>query len=122
MDHIKQMEKNIERLRIRRDKLKKSLGLSNPKTPTSSSAADDCVTVNLDSDGVEILISTPDLRLSRLHAVLAQRQLDVVSCVSTSSMGIFFHKIKIEVIKFQKKTKQTKLGQRSWGVLTSIWT
>lgn len=101
-DYIKHMQKNIEELRIRRDKLKKICKLSGKQVSTSNSTVSqdfpNRVTVNVVFDGLEILIaSSSELGLSRALTELLERELNVVSCVSTKAKGSFLHKIQAEV-------------------------
>lgn len=88
--HIKNKEKNIEELKNRRDELK-SLYVEDSSG----------VTINMGSDGMEILIShsveRSDLGLSGLLAELEGGELDVISIVSTRVKERFIHKIQVEV-------------------------
>ncbi|KAL8515691.1 hypothetical protein ACS0TY_014390 [Phlomoides rotata] len=93
--YIKNMHNNIEELRIRRDKLR---NLSENKEVISSND----VSINQLPDGMmEILISTSVegsvyLGLSRALEELAEREVDVVNCVSTRTNATFLHKIQIQ--------------------------
>ncbi|KAG8381423.1 hypothetical protein BUALT_Bualt06G0120500 [Buddleja alternifolia] len=58
---------------------------------------DNSVMVNLDRNGVEILIDGSDqFRLSRVLQELMLNELNVVNCVSTKAKERFFHKIQAE--------------------------
>ncbi|XP_047938118.1 transcription factor bHLH36-like isoform X1 [Salvia hispanica] len=89
--HIIRMEKNIQELEIRRNKLKIWL---------NKSSVD--VDVKIVSDGImEILISNSiadNLGLSRVLAELRRNELDVVSSVSTRTKDRFVHKIQAEAV------------------------
>ncbi|KAK6155793.1 hypothetical protein DH2020_010041 [Rehmannia glutinosa] len=105
VNYIQQMRKKIEELRIRRDKMKNSLpNLSGTKIASSNGTDNNlcnCVTVNPVQYGVEILISnsikSSDLGLSRVLAELLDRELNVVTCVSTRTKEKILHKIEAEV-------------------------
>ncbi|KAK6118042.1 hypothetical protein DH2020_048207 [Rehmannia glutinosa] len=105
VNYIQQMQKKFEELRIRRDKMKNSLpNLSGTKIASSNGTDNNlcnCVTVNPVQYGVEILITnsikSSDLGLSRVLAELLDRELNVVTCVSTRTKEKILHKIEAEV-------------------------
>ncbi|XP_020549200.1 transcription factor bHLH126-like [Sesamum indicum] len=103
------MQKKIDEMKMRRDKLKR---LSNSLGPSSdadqernsdTSGSSNCVSVNVDvcQGGVEILISSSlnegNFPLSKVLEDLLRRELNVLSCVSTRADGQSVHKIQIEV-------------------------
>lgn len=104
--YIKQMHKKIEELGSRRDKLKKlyisSSSSSRRENVEISADVDDtlnnCVSIHKVLHGLEILISnkSPQSKLSPVLAELVERDLDVVSCVSTRTKGGLLHKLQIE--------------------------
>ncbi|KAK6155792.1 hypothetical protein DH2020_010040 [Rehmannia glutinosa] len=105
VSYIQHMEKKIEELRVRRDKMKKlSPSLSGTKIASSNDVdynLSNYVTVNpVQQYGLEILISSSikssDLGLSRVLTELLDRELNVVSCVSTRTNDRFLHKIQAE--------------------------
>ncbi|XP_047941887.1 transcription factor bHLH126-like [Salvia hispanica] len=105
--YIKQMHEKMEELRTRRDKLKKSYYNSSSSSSSSrgtnvefisdgsTSRLHKGVAVHRIMDGLEIIITTksPQFELSHVLALLLQRELDVVSCVSTATNGGFLHTI-----------------------------
>ncbi|KAI3471081.1 hypothetical protein Pfo_027744 [Paulownia fortunei] len=102
VNYIKNMQNNIQKLKARRDKLKKS---SNSGSQIGSKNSRDnlpnCVTVNPCPDGLEILINTgfeeeEGFPLSRIFRELFQREFNVVSCVSTKANERSLHKIQFE--------------------------
>ncbi|KAL0304189.1 UNVERIFIED_CONTAM: Transcription factor [Sesamum radiatum] len=104
VNYIQHMQKNVQELRSRRDKLKKLPNLSSTKLAAVSNGGDNLpkcsVTVDVIRDGVEILISSSmknsEFRLSRVLAELLERKLNVVSCVSTKAKEGFLYKIQAE--------------------------
>ncbi|XP_057786284.1 transcription factor bHLH36-like isoform X1 [Salvia miltiorrhiza] len=90
--HIKKMEKKIEELKIRRNKL-------NGDVETSNGIYNNVI-INIVADGMEIIIShsseRSDLGLSRVLAELQWREFDVISSVSTRMKDRFVHKIQVE--------------------------
>ncbi|KAK4431568.1 Transcription factor [Sesamum alatum] len=91
MSYIQHMQKNVQELRIRRDKLKKLPNLSGAKAAVSNGGdgLPNCsVTVNPINDGLEILISSSmknsEFRVSRILAELSERQLNVASDMTSS--------------------------------------
>ncbi|KAG6411300.1 hypothetical protein SASPL_129380 [Salvia splendens] len=104
--HIKKMEKNIEELKGRRNKLKST---SSGGKDESSNGGD--VTVDIVSDGVEILIShsierSDDFELSQVLAELQRSELDVIHIFSSRINERFVHKIQV---KCQGKEKHGAL-------------
>ena len=111
--YIKQMHEKMEELRTRRDKLKKSYYNSSSSSSSSrgtnvefisdgsTSRLHKGVAVHRIMDGLEIIITTksPQFELSHVLALLLQRELDVVSCVSTATNGGFLHTIVTKVIE-----------------------
>ncbi|XP_042001731.1 transcription factor bHLH126-like [Salvia splendens] len=103
--YIKQMHEKMEGLRTRRDKLKKlyynssssasSRGTNVEISSDGSSRLHNSVAVHRIMDGLEIIITntSPQFELSHVFAQLLQRELDVVSCVSTATSGGFIHTI-----------------------------
>ncbi|KAL1555036.1 transcription factor bHLH36-like [Salvia divinorum] len=103
--HIKTMEKNIEELKGHRNKLK-SLSSSSGGKEESSNGRND-VTINIVSDGMEILIShsierSGDFELSRLLAELQRSELDVIHIVSSKINERFVHKIQVKCLGMEK--------------------
>ncbi|XP_057786292.1 transcription factor bHLH118-like [Salvia miltiorrhiza] len=102
--YIKQMHEKIEKLRSQRDKLKKLHNSSSSSCGTNVESSYDrnglhnSVAVQRVMDGLEILITnkSPQFELSHVLAQLSERELDVVSCVSTTTNGGFLHKILIK--------------------------
>lgn len=99
--HIKKMEKNNEELKKGRDKLKSWFEYSSSSSSSSNvdEISSNSVTVNkIGTDGMEILIKTEDLELSRVLAELQNidDELDVVTIVSTRINGRFLHKIQVQ--------------------------
>ncbi|KAG6413922.1 hypothetical protein SASPL_126637 [Salvia splendens] len=101
--YIKHMHEKMEGLQTRRDKLKKSYYNSSSSrganveiiSDGSSSRLHNSVAVHRNMDGLEIIITnkSPQFELSHVLAQLLQRELDVVSCVSTATNGGFLHTI-----------------------------
>ncbi|KAL1555033.1 transcription factor bHLH126-like protein [Salvia divinorum] len=102
--YIKQMHEKIEGLRTRRDKIKKlynSSSSSSSRVTNVDISSDDSsrlhnsVAVHRVMDGLEVIITnkSPQFELSQVLAQLLQRELDVVSCVSTATNGGFLHTI-----------------------------
>ncbi|XP_011076503.1 transcription factor bHLH118-like [Sesamum indicum] len=110
VNYIQHMQKNVQELRSHRDKLKKLPNLSSTKAAAVSNGGDNLpncsVTVEVIRDGVEILISSSmknsEFRLSRVLAELLERQLNVVTCVSTNAKEGFLHKIQAEASDMTK--------------------
>ncbi|KAG6413923.1 hypothetical protein SASPL_126638 [Salvia splendens] len=103
--HIKKMEKNIEELKGRRNKLK-SLSSSSCGKDESSNGRDN-VTVNIVSDGMEILIShsierSDDFELSQVLAEIQRSELDVIHIVSSRINERFVHKIQVKCQGMEK--------------------
>ncbi|KAK4431571.1 Transcription factor [Sesamum alatum] len=115
VNYVKHMQKKIEEMKTRRDKLKR---LSNSSGPSANTDAEDrnsdmisgsssClsvsvnVNVNVCQGGVEILISSSinegNFPLSKVLEDLVGRGLNVLSCVSTRADEQSVHKIQIEV-------------------------
>ncbi|KAL0317712.1 UNVERIFIED_CONTAM: Transcription factor [Sesamum angustifolium] len=108
VNYVKHMQKKIEELKMRRDKLKRlsnSSGLADTYAEDQSSdlmsGSSNCVNVNGLQGGVEVLISSSlnqgDFPLSKAIAHLLGRGLNVISCVSAIANGESLHKIQIEV-------------------------
>lgn len=109
--YIKQMHEKMEGLRTRRDKLKKvyynssasssSRGANVEINSDGSSRLHNSVVVHRIMDGLEIIITSksPQFELSHVLVQLLQRELDVVSCVSTATNGGFLHTIVTKVEK-----------------------
>lgn len=98
------MEKNIEELKGRRNKLKSLLSSSGGKDESSNGRGN--VAVNIVSDGMEILIShsierSDDFELSQVLAELQRSELDVIHIVSSRTNERYVHKIQVEV-KFKR--------------------
>lgn len=107
-NYIKQMQKNIEELQSRRDGLKKSNSSSCQNTNVeNSSSLHSSVAIHEVMDGLEILISSksPEFELTRVLSELVEREVDVVSCVSTRTKGGYIHKLEIKV-SLMKETLQ----------------
>ncbi|KAG8381422.1 hypothetical protein BUALT_Bualt06G0120400 [Buddleja alternifolia] len=102
VNYIKHKQNHIEKLKIRRDELKKLTNVS--ATEIGSSNGSDklpcnSVMVNLDQNGVEILVDSSDqFRLSRVLQELMVRELNVVSFVSTKVKERVLHKIQAEAV------------------------
>ncbi|PIN23661.1 hypothetical protein CDL12_03613 [Handroanthus impetiginosus] len=109
VSYIKHMQKKIDWMQTKRDKLKELLTVRRAATniaddPTSSSSIDLCnsVKINPCRDGMEILITSSLNRegfpLSKVLKDLVGRGLNVVSCISARSADEWFlHKVQIEV-------------------------
>ncbi|KAK4431572.1 Transcription factor [Sesamum alatum] len=109
VNYIKHMQKQMEEMKTRRDKLKRLSSSSGPSANTDAedrnsdtiSGSSNCVNVNVFEGGVEILISSSlnqgDFPLSKVIAYLLGRGLNVISCVSTTADGESLHKIQIQV-------------------------
>ncbi|GFP98373.1 transcription factor bhlh120 [Phtheirospermum japonicum] len=104
-NYISHMQEKIEKMQMRRDKLKKKMFGGDAEEPNKSNIRD-CVKVSLCRGGVEILIgissgnnNEESWALSRVLADLVGRpELNVTSCVSTrASDQRSLHKIQIEV-------------------------
>ncbi|XP_051143510.1 transcription factor bHLH118-like [Andrographis paniculata] len=106
VNYIKHVEKNIEELQIRKDKLKKlSHSLKGHDLPN-------IVSVNAVENGVEVLIrSRSDFGISRVLAKLVEREVNVISYVSTKTNGIHLHKILAEAIDLDAAALQERLRQ-----------
>lgn len=89
VNHIKDMQNNIEKLKARRDTLRRKSGNS--------------ITVNPSHDGVEILINTSfeeeqgGICLSRVLAQLVHSGFNVLSCVSTRADAGLLHRIQVYI-------------------------
>ncbi|KAK4436343.1 Transcription factor [Sesamum alatum] len=99
-NYIKDMQKNIQQLKTRRDKLMSSKQANSDK---NISIRDNYATVNPCPDGVEILINTnfeegQGFPLSGILEELCQTGFDVVSCVSTRANQRSLHRIQSQVI------------------------
>lgn len=100
VNYIKNTQKKIEEMKMRRNKLQK---LSIAKSPNSNISCD-CVKVNLlRDDGMEILITTGlhqeyCFLLSKVFAYLLGLGLNVTTYVGTTGDHYSFHKLQIEVI------------------------
>ncbi|KAL0304185.1 UNVERIFIED_CONTAM: Transcription factor [Sesamum radiatum] len=106
VNYIKHMQKKLDEMKMKRDKLKNLSNSSGPNVDAedrgpSTTTSSNCLKVNLCWDGVEILISSSlnegDFPLSKVLADLLRRGLDVISCISTRVDGQFLHKIQIQV-------------------------
>ncbi|EYU28600.1 hypothetical protein MIMGU_mgv1a024484mg, partial [Erythranthe guttata] len=91
-NYIAHMQKKIQVLRIRRDKMKQLLSgtkiITSNLSKGSSGNLLNCVAVNPVHEGLEILItstSTSVLGLSKVMVVLLERELDVFICISTKN-------------------------------------
>ncbi|KAH6804678.1 hypothetical protein C2S51_032925 [Perilla frutescens var. frutescens] len=102
--HIKKMEKKIEELKNRRDELKRNRWFNSSSNDVDEISSNS-VTVNTVTDGMEILIKSSYLGLSRVLGELQKirddddddDEMDVVSIVSTRLInGIFLHKIHVQ--------------------------
>lgn len=98
VNYINSMQKNIQELRIHRDRMKELSDSSGIIIPSSNSSDNlpNCVKVNPTRDGLEILISSSIKNseffggLQQVLAELGQREeLNVVSSVSTKTKGGF---------------------------------
>ncbi|KAG8381424.1 hypothetical protein BUALT_Bualt06G0120600 [Buddleja alternifolia] len=103
VNYIKHKQNHIEKLKNRRDELKKLSNVSATEIGSNGSDNLPCnssVMVNLDRNGVEILISSTinNLKLSRVFKELIQRQINVFSCVSSKTNEGFLHKIEAEAV------------------------
>ncbi|KAL0452542.1 UNVERIFIED_CONTAM: Transcription factor [Sesamum latifolium] len=101
-NYIKDMQKNIQQLKTRRDKLMiMRKGASSDKIISRENPPNSCVRVNPCPSGVEILINTSfeegqGFPLSRILEELCQTGFDVVSCVSTRANQRTLHRIQSE--------------------------
>ncbi|XP_057786283.1 transcription factor bHLH36-like [Salvia miltiorrhiza] len=94
--YIKDMEKKIEELQLRRDELK------NASASNTTFDLPNFVTVNCCCDGLEILINCGvkegyGFSLSRVIVELTHSGLDVVTCISNKVNGRFLYKIHTQV-------------------------
>nr|AKN09547.1 basic helix-loop-helix transcription factor [Salvia miltiorrhiza] len=94
--YIKDMEKKIEELQLRRDELK------NASASNTTFDLPNFVTVNCCCDGLEILINCGvkegyGFSLSRVIVELTHNGLDVVTCISNKVNGRFLYKIHTQV-------------------------
>lgn len=103
-NYIKQMHNKIQQLRSRREELIKKFDKSSCWGRSNVETSDDCsncVAIHqILKNRLEILIRTKtsdDLELSRVLAELVEREMDIVSCLSTRTNAGFLHKIEIEV-------------------------
>ncbi|KAL3834545.1 hypothetical protein ACJIZ3_009281 [Penstemon smallii] len=100
--YIKELQRNVQELRFRRDKLKEISKSSCTKTSSSNESDDfpfNVVKVNSDVNGtIEILISIKncEFKVSRVMEELNERGMHVVSYVSTKINERFIHKIQTE--------------------------
>ncbi|CAI9768216.1 unnamed protein product [Fraxinus pennsylvanica] len=101
VNYIKDMQKNIKELSLRRDKLKKlytSGSICGEDGSSNSNLLTNCVTVSPCREGFEILINSSSkegtVPLSRVLVELVLRRLNVVSSVSTRTNDQrFLHRI-----------------------------
>ncbi|KAL2541994.1 Transcription factor bHLH [Abeliophyllum distichum] len=106
VNYIKDMQKNIKELSLRRDKLKKIYTSGSIGAEDGSSYSNylpNIVTLSLCQDGVEVLINSRSrggaFPLSRVLVELAGRSLNVVSCISTRTDDQrFLHRIQFEAM------------------------
>ncbi|KAL0403090.1 UNVERIFIED_CONTAM: Transcription factor [Sesamum radiatum] len=103
-NYIKDMQKNIQQLEARRDKLMiMRKGANSDQIISRVNLPNNLVSVNPCPDGVEILISTSfeegqGFPLSRILKELRQTGFDVVSCVSTrANQRTVLHRIQSEM-------------------------
>ncbi|PIN20434.1 hypothetical protein CDL12_06875 [Handroanthus impetiginosus] len=117
--YIKYMERNIEELRMRKDKLKK-LYKSNGSFQNGSSNSVNfpkCVTVNYCLGGVEIIISCglkkkDGFPLSRVLVELIEIGHDIVSCISSKANDRIIYRIQSQVNDWITCIDLSELQQR----------
>ncbi|CAA2984494.1 transcription factor bHLH36-like [Olea europaea subsp. europaea] len=106
VNYIKDMQKSIKELSLRRDKQKKlftSGSLCGEDENSNINLLTNCVTVSPCREGFEILINTSSIGevvpLSSVLVELVLRRLNVVSCVSTRTNDQrFLHRIQFEAM------------------------
>lgn len=103
-NYIDDLKKNIEEMKIRKEKLKKLYIINESSSIAENQDLRSCVEIKLSTEGLmEILISSSIINnesfpLSKVLADLLSRNLNVISCVSTrASSTVCLHKIQIEV-------------------------
>ncbi|CAK9161026.1 unnamed protein product [Ilex paraguariensis] len=103
VNYIEHLQRNMKELGMKREKLKNLFNTSaiGPENRSSNGSLPVSVTVNLCSDGLEILTSCGSkgqgFPLSRVLEVLAEEGFNVVSCISTKRDEKIFHTIQSEV-------------------------
>ncbi|KAL9164663.1 hypothetical protein ABFS82_06G119500 [Erythranthe guttata] len=133
VNYIKNMQKKIGEMRIKRDELNK---LSNNVSETredrviieaANSSPTFCVKINLCINGgiFEILISSSiidkgSFSPSKVFDKLLQRGLNVISFVSTRVDKLFLHKIQIQENDFTSNIDLTKLEEELVNVMKRV--
>lgn len=109
MNYIKNLEKKIQDLSLKRDNLKNhtdSEALNHGNPTSSNRLTNSSVTISPYGGGLDIVINCvlreEGLILSRVLEVVLEEGLDVTRCVSTQTDDGFFHNIRSEVWKFQQ--------------------
>ncbi|XP_058205691.1 transcription factor bHLH36-like [Rhododendron vialii] len=101
VNYIKKLQKNINELSIKRDRLKNMANSTADTEGSTESCSSGRVTASLCWGGVEILINSGSeevgFPMSRVLEILVEEGLDVVSCVSTRMERKLLHVIKSEV-------------------------
>ncbi|KAL1531469.1 transcription factor bHLH120-like protein [Salvia divinorum] len=93
-NYISDMKKKIEEMKLRRGILRNV----DQKDSNGRDSSSYCVKMNSFRDGFEILISSKECSpLSTVLGNLIDRNLDVVSCVSSRGDGCYLHKIHVEI-------------------------
>ncbi|KAF9614873.1 hypothetical protein IFM89_020970 [Coptis chinensis] len=99
-NYIKHLEKKIQELRGKRDKLKRLSNFSATNTPGESLFGPDFATVTQCWKGVEVVVGSSlkngEFSLSKVLEVLAEEGLSVVSCVTAKVNGRLMHTIQSE--------------------------
>ncbi|XP_047941891.1 transcription factor bHLH36-like isoform X2 [Salvia hispanica] len=98
VNYINDMKNKIKQMKLRRN----SFGVeAENQTSNASDSSPYCVKINPLTEGFEILISSSLNKgcfpLSMVLADLLNRQLHVISCVSTRGDGCYLHKIHLEL-------------------------
>ncbi|PSS33134.1 Transcription factor bHLH120 like [Actinidia chinensis var. chinensis] len=121
VNYINHLQKNINELEIKREKLKKLPSSRDPLASTASGSSKICfpnsVTVSLCYGGVEILVtSEKGFALSTVFRLLVDERIDVVSYFSTEVNGRLFHTIRSE-ISDQMYVDLSRLQQKMCGLM-----
>ncbi|KAK9178697.1 hypothetical protein WN943_027890 [Citrus x changshan-huyou] len=102
-NYINYLNKNIQELGLKRDKLKNlsELGAVGHGSLNWDNCLQNCVTIHPYSGGVEIVINSvhkeENLKLSKVMEAVLEEGLDVIRCASTQTDEGFFHTIQAEL-------------------------
>lgn len=123
VNYIKKLQKNINELSIKRDRLKNMANSTANTEGSTESCSSGRITASLCWGGVEILIHSGSeevgFPMSRVLEILVEEGLDVVSCVSTQMERKLLHVIKSEVSDttcFDLSTLEEKLAEVIIGI------